>query len=140
MEKEQKKQGDKPRICYDVNMQFGILNRECNKFALFYSSVQLLHNQEAKDSEIISFCEKNNYHIITHNKNNFKNLKGKKLGIIYTGNQNPKFWINKLKSFMKKHISHRSYFYLTISIVGNNIEIQDRRKDSSTIFTKSPYI
>lgn len=127
MEKKPKKPRSKPRFCYDVNTEFTYLNRECNKFGIFISSIQLLKNNTATDQEIIEYCIKYDYHIITHNKHNFKDYKqDTRIGIIYIGNQHRKFWLNKFKRMMKSYPKHEDLYHKTISIISNKIEIVDR--------------
>jgi len=127
MEKKPQNKRRKPHFCYDVNLQFKYLNKECNKLATFTSSVTLLKNEEASDRDILDYCCKHDYHIITHNKHNFKDYQNdSKVGIVYIGNQDPKYWLNKFKSLMRKYSDHQDLHYKTINIVGNVIEEIDR--------------
>ena len=88
MEKKPQKDRDKPAFCCDNNFQFPTLQRYCNKYARFYHVNRLIKKPNPKDPEIIEFCVKNDYHIITHNKVNFKDyVQNTRVGIFYIGSQ-----------------------------------------------------
>lgn len=134
MKNEHQQNRSKSCFCYDINVQFHQLRKECNRFGIFYSSASLLKNRRASDYEIIKYCEKNNFHVITHNKVNFKNYRGNmKLGIVYIGIMDPKFWISRFNAFLKTHPHHENLNFLTISI-GNKCEILDRRTNKIQYF------
>lgn len=57
--KETKKaQSKKPHFCYDENLQFADLKKQCNKYALFESFVTLMRKQGAGDNQVITECNK----------------------------------------------------------------------------------
>ena len=82
MRKERRKLRNKPYFCYDVNQEFHTLLKECNKYALFISSVQVTKNPEALDQRILRMCNKLDYHVVTHNKGDFVPTKITKIGLI----------------------------------------------------------
>ena len=128
MERKPQRNKVKPHFCCDHNLQFSTLNKECNRFGIYKTSKSLLHKENATDPEIIEYCIKNDYHIITHNKDNFKNYSRKtKVGIIYIGSQDPKYWLNKFIGFMKTHPDHEDIYYLIVSILGGELSVLDRR-------------
>ena len=74
---------NKPCFSHDENLEFLQLRKKCSKFARFESVVTIMKKQGARDPEIIKECNKKDYHVITHNTQDFQDVNKKiKIGII----------------------------------------------------------
>jgi len=131
MRRKPQKKRDKPYFCVDNNLSLKFLNRYCNKFGIFHQVHQLLKKPNPKDPEIIKFCINQDYHVITNNKDNFKNFdRNSKIGIFYISSQNPDYWLDLFKSYMKTHPKHEDSYYKTISIEAKKINVISRKNAS----------
>lgn len=118
---------NKPWFCYDVNQEFHILIKQCNRYAKFISSVKVTGNPAAKDSFILKECNKQDLHIITHNTKHFKfPPKNIKVGIICVGLKNEDDYVPKFTKLFSKLGKHNNYYYKTINI-GDSITVKDRK-------------
>lgn len=131
MKKKPQKPRSKPFFCFDVNLEFQRLKKECNDVALFVCSVTLLKSQEAKDLEIISYCNKHDYHIITHNTVDFihppENIR---IGILCINIKDPTHWLPKFRKVLKAYPKHEDLYYKSVAI-GETTRVTDRRKDGN---------
>ncbi len=106
MRKKRSKPRLKPWFCYDVNLEFHPLIKECNRFAKFISSIRVTGNPEAKDPFILNECNKQNLHIITHNTKDFKYpQKNIKIGIICVGLKNEEDYVPKFTKLFNFQLS-----------------------------------
>lgn len=127
MKKRVKKERIKPHFCYDVNLEFLQLRKECSQLAGFHSVPEVLRKQDAKDSEIIKECSKRDLHIITHDIVGFKNInKNIKIGIICIGLKEEDVWISKFSKLLRKYPKHKQYINKSIFINEKGITVKNR--------------
>lgn len=116
----------KPHFCHDENLEFLQLKKRCNQWASFKSVISIMGKQGAKDPEIIKNCNKEDYHIITHNTGDFrKTYPNISIGILCIGAKDEENWINKFIKLIKKLPKHKHFFNKTI-LISNTITIKDR--------------
>lgn len=132
--KEKKKPRNKPHFAHDENLEFISLKKECSRIALFISFVKLMKKAGAKDPVVIRACNKNDYHIITHNTRDFMYPKTQvKVGIICVGLRNDDEWIPKFKKLLKTLRKYEDFYNKSI-LIDNGITIIDRvSKDTKVI-------
>lgn len=129
MKEKPQKDRDKPRFCVDNNLSLRFLNKNCNRYGTYHSTNTLIKKPNPTDPEIIKFCIKNDYHVITHNKRNFKDYsENTKVGIFYIGSQDPKYWLSSFIRFMKQHPRHEDSYNFNINIEANEINAELRNK------------
>lgn len=127
MERKFQKPRNKPFICFDENLEFYQMVKQCSKFATFQSFVNLMRKQGSKDLEVIKKCNQAKKHIITHNTKDFQNPSENILiGIICIGLKKEDSWIPKFERLLRHFPKHNDYFYKTI-LIGNFIQIKDRK-------------
>lgn len=127
MRKNPKKPQDKPHFCHDENFEFSLLKKHCNQQGMFISAVKLMKYQGAPDLKIIDTCNKQELHIITRNKKDFKlPQEAIKIGIILVSLRKDLNWLSKFKKMFNYYHKHKDYFYKTITI-GDRIFIKDRK-------------
>jgi uncharacterized protein with PIN domain len=86
-----------------------------------------MRRQGAKDPEVITVCNKRDYHVLTHDTVGFRGLTPKiKIGIIFIGSRDPDRWLPKFVKLLNKLPRHRDLYYKTIHI-SNSINIMDRK-------------
>jgi hypothetical protein len=125
---------NRPCFSHDENLEFLQLRKKCNKFARFESIVMIMKKQGAKDPEIIKECNKKDYHVITHNTQDFQNISKKtKIGIICVGLKKESDWIPKMNKLLNKLSKHKDYYYKNI-LISNNITIKNRLTGSVRIY------
>lgn len=126
MKRKKQKPRSKPHFCHDINIEFRKLKKECNRLAHFDSVVTLLKDSTVKDSEIISYCNKFDYHIITHNTPDFLKVPASvRIGIFCVGLADPKKWIPKFIRLMKIHPKHSDLYGKTF-VIGESVVSVDR--------------
>src|SRR3989344_2955182 len=126
MKKKPQKPRIKPCFCHDENLEFLQLRKQCNQSASFKSVIRVMGKQGARDEEIIEKCNKENYHIITHNTIDFRKVSDKiKIGILCIGSKSEEDWIPKFKKLMKNMPKHSNYKNKTI-LISNSITMKDR--------------
>ena len=132
--KEKKRTRNKPYFAHDENLEFISLKKECSRIALFISFVKLMKKAGVKDPIAIAMCDKNDYHIITHNNRDFMYPKTNvKVGIICVGLRNEDEWIPRFKKLLKTFKKHEDFYYKSI-LIDNGITIIDRiSKDTKYI-------
>ena len=127
MRKKPKKSHDKPYFCLDENIEIALLKKECNQQGMFISAVKLMKYQGAPDAQIIEKCNKEELHIITRNKKDFKlPAESIKIGIILVSLKKELNWLSKFKKLFNTYDKHKEFYYKTITI-GDSIFIKDRK-------------
>lgn len=129
MRKKPQKEINKPRFCCDNNLSFRLLNKHCNRFGTYHSTNTLIKKPNPTDPEVIKFCDKNNYHIITHDKRNFKDYEeNTRVGIFYIGSVDPQYWLDDFIRYMKYNPKHKDSCNKTINIEGGKTKVITRNK------------
>ena len=72
MEKASKRRINRPRFAVDINTSYKILKKTLGGWAIFKSIKELTGDPETKDPDILTICNKENYHVITSNTAHFK--------------------------------------------------------------------
>ena len=119
-----KRTPNKPRFAVDINVSCNTLGKIFGGFATFTSTAKLTKKQDAADPEIIQICQSKNYHIITHNTDDFIDAPVKfsnlKIGIVCI-NLDEKHYLSKFGSLLRKFPKHDNY-YNKIFQIGNEIK------------------
>lgn len=117
---------NKPRFATDINIGFDILRKTYGGFATFTPIIKLTKKQDASDDEIITICNKLNYHIITHNTKDFENAPVRfswlKIGIVCI-NLKEENYIDKFGSLLRKLRRHDNFLNKLVTL-GNKREIK----------------
>lgn len=125
MKKIPKKDLNKPRFAVDINTSFNTLNKNFGGFATFTSTARITKSQITKDPDIIKKCNQKNYHIITHNTEDFiealRKLLDINIGIICI-NLDEKHYLSKFGALLRKLPKHENYYNKLIQ-VGNETKI-----------------
>ena len=133
MKRREKPRNKKPRFAHDENLEFKLLYKESNRFALFKSFIKIAGKRAILDPEVISICNKNDYHIITHNTNDFQHPVPKiKVGIVCIGSRIDKNWVKLFNKFLNKYPRHEDIYYKNV-LISNRITIKDRKTGKNTI-------
>jgi len=129
------KSRDKPYFAHDENLEFLQLRKKCNKLALFTSFVRVMKKQGVFDAIAIRECNKRDFHIITHNTEDFRKPSAKiKIGIICIGLKNEDIWIPKIIKLFRRYPKHKDYYNKNI-FISNGITIEDRKSLSKQYLT-----
>lgn len=133
MKRKPQRERNKPFFCHDQNLEFVRLKKECNRYARFISLAKAMGRTDAKDHEIITYCNNQNYHIITHNTEDFIKV-GEKLhiGIICIGLKDDKVFTSKFTKMLRSFPRHQNYYNRTI-LIENNIVIVNRKTKEKKI-------
>lgn len=133
MKKTPQKERNKPFFCHDQNLEFLRLRKECSQSARFVSLAKAMGRTDAKDSQIIAYCQQRNYHVITHNTSDFRSV-GKKIhiGIICVGLKDDKIFASKFAKMLRLLPKHQNYYDKTI-LIENNILVVNRKTREKTI-------
>lgn len=132
MEKKPKKLRKKPHFCHDENLEFFSLKKSSSKLALFHNILKLT-KAGTLDPEVIRICDKNDYHIITHNTKDFKAPSSKiKIGIICIGLKRELEWIPKFIKLLKYFPKHKDYYNKNI-LIDNKVTIKSRQTNETEL-------
>lgn len=135
MKKKSPKSRIKPYFCHDENLEFLQLRKHCNQLALFKSVIKIMGRQGARDPEIIEKCNKDDYHIITHNTSDFMGVSSKiKIGIVCIGTRSEEDWISKFSKLVKNMSKHKNFYYKDI-LISNITTIRDRSTGETKVIS-----
>lgn len=113
----------KPQFVVDHNTSYNDLHKLYGKSAKFVSSAKLTGSQATIDPEIIRIANQNNYHVITLNTRDFREVPIEDLtldvGLICI-NLQEKTYKNIFGKLLRKKTHHRNFMHKVI-ILGNPV-------------------
>lgn len=127
MKKIPQRERNKPFFCHDQNLEFLRLKKECSGSARFISLAMTMGRTDAKDSQIINYCQERDYHVITHNTSDFRNVSEKiHIGIICVGLRDDKIFSSKFRKMLRLLSKHQNYYDKTV-FIENVIVVLNRK-------------
>lgn len=127
MRRKKQSQSKKPIFAHDENLEFTLLRKRSNKYAMFIPLIKIAHKRGLKDPKVIELCNKKNVHILTHNTTDFQHPGDKvSIGIVCVGARIDEKWVKLFNKLLNKFPSHQDLFNLNI-LINDRLLIRDRK-------------